>query len=351
MTFMTTSVLPDFHASGGNTSAAAMLQDASRGLRQLGMRFLRAAVVDARSMAVQASWALNSGIEATDEPAERAQDSVFPGAAAVVARLEGATPEQTVTHKLSPRRWAFVWRFDERMAVIAEVHFTDRRDEVGAADVEFVRLLCSAHIRANQAPANSTAAAGSAGPVWPQVDRRARGRPSAGSWIGFGLACLATLACVWLAAVSLPRLGQLSAQQEGRVQQLRKTADNTLLQGLANALATGDYGEVQNELSQFAALGYFDLAVVTNARGRVVAVSGAPEGVRVGDPVPADFAARVPPRPLAIGAERYGELLVSADAQASAASLGDARWLALLACASSAGLATLLALRLARRLR
>lgn len=351
MTFMTTSVLPDFHASGGHTPAAAMLQDASRGLRQLGMRFMRAAVVDSRSMAVQASWALNSGIEATDEPAEKAQDSVFPGAGAVVARLEGATAEQTVTHKLSPRRWAFVWRFDERMSVIAEVHFADRRDEVAAADVEFARLLCSAHIRANQTLSSSAAVVESSGPVWPQVDRRARRRLSAGTWISFLLACGATLACVWLAAVSLPRLGQLSAQQETRASQLSKIANDTVVQGLAAALATGDYGEVQTELSQFSALGYFDMAVVTNARGRVVALAGAPEGVRVGDPAPADFAARVPPRPLVIGAERYGELFVTANTQASATSLGDARWLTLLACAASAGVATLLALRLARRTR
>lgn len=348
---MTTSVLPDFHASGGNTPAAAMLQDASRGLRQLGVRFLRAAVVDASSMAVQASWALNAGIEAADDPAERAQDTVFPGAATVVARLEAAPSEQTLAHKLSPRRWAFVWRFDERMVVIAEVHYAERRDEVGQPEVEVVRLLCSAHIRANQAPASSSAATGPVGPVWPQVDRRARSRPSAASWVVFGLVCLATLACVWLAAVSLPRVVLLSAQQEERTQQLSRKASDTLVQALSAALATGDYGDVQNELSQFAALGYFNVAVVTNSRARVVAVSGSPEGVRIGDPVPAAFTGRVPPRPLVIGAERYGDLFVSADAPATAASLGDARWLTLLACAAAGGAALLLALRLARRRR
>lgn len=348
---MTTSVLPDFGAPGSNTPAAAMLQDASRSMRQLGIRFLRAAVVEASSMAVQASWALNSGLEASDEPAEKAQDSVFPGAAAVVARLDGATPDQTVTHKLSPRRWAFVWRFDERMAIIAELHFAERRDEVAAADVEFVRLLCSAHIRANQAPASTAAAAESTGPVWPQVDRRRRTRPSPGSWLSFGLSVLATLCCVWLAAVGLPHVTELSAQQEARAKQLGRIANDTLVQMLGNALSTGDYGEVQNELTQFAALGYFDLAVVTNARGRVVALTGTPEGVRVGDPPPAEFAAKVPPRPLSVGTERYGELYATVQAPSTGGSTVSLRWLVLLACAASAGAATFMALRLAHQLR
>ena len=85
--------------------------------------------------------------------------------------------------------------------------------------------------------------------------------------------------------------------------------NGSMLQNLATTLATGDYGEVQAALTSFAALGYFQGAVVTNARQRIVSLAGTVGDARIGDAVSPTLARSARVLDLSIGSERFGQLL------------------------------------------
>ncbi len=123
-------------------------------------------------------------------------------------------------------------------------------------------------------------------------------------------------------------------------------SSNTLRQTLSIAMAAGDYGVLQDELSLFEKLGYFRSAMVTNPAGLVVAISGAAEVARIGDPVPAAYKSQALVQPLVLNTRQQGELsLVPLAEPPPALTLGWARPLAGLAALLCAAAAALLALR------
>ena len=336
-TFVASSLLPDSEA-GSPTLAPAMQQDMARVFSQLDLTLLRATVVDLHSLMLHADWSIAEDGSLSGNPSERTLDSVFPGATALVARLADADTDATQVQKLSPRLWAVGWRVDEHNAIIAEAHFGDRRDLLGSIDTALMRLACSASIGASLAAAPAPGApAGSQALAWPQVDRRKR--PPSRRRLG--------TAVLVLGAGMLSLCLMLLAQAE----QMRKLAEATMKHGLATALVTGDYGDLQTALSQFAELGYFQSAAVSNAKGRTVALAGAPEGLRIGDAVRPDYAAVARELPLALGSEALGRLQFVAATQASGASLAVLRALAFLAAvAALAGAALILPWRQLRGL-
>jgi hypothetical protein len=178
--------------------SAVLLPELARVCRQLGVQFVRASVVEVRTLAYRAAWSISETGDIAPAQAGRAMDSAFAGAAAAIASLADAEPEETLVHRQSPRRWAFTWSLDNRLAVVAEVQYRERRDAVGDLDRVLVRLLCAASVRSHTLNEPDTLP----NPpelVWPQVDRRARRPPPLGLWLALALMLAAGLLLGWIA--------------------------------------------------------------------------------------------------------------------------------------------------------
>ena len=122
------------------------------------------------------------------------------------------------------------------------------------------------------------------------------------------LTAASMLVGIWLAAYGVPHAHQSLAAERAEAARLQSQVDGTLTQGLATALATGDYGQVQEVLSNFAALGYFRNAAVTNASQRIVALVGTVNDLHIGGEVPAEFAASAKTIDLLVNNERLGRV-------------------------------------------
>ena len=120
---------------------------------------------------------------------------------------------------------------------------------------------------------------------------------------------LSALLALWLAVFALPSASDQLAAQQREAARLQATADKTVAEQLAAALATGDYGDLQSHLSSFHALGYFPRAVVLNARQCVVASIGMGAEVVIGAAAPASLSAAAKAMPLLRGSEQLGQLL------------------------------------------
>lgn len=290
----------------------ALSRDIAATGRLLGVTSVRASIVDLATMTLGSTWSLAS----PTDPADRT-DSVFASASSTFSELADIGTEEMLLRRLSPRRWAFAWRLDEGRAVVGEAQFRDRREALDATTGASLRLLCNAGIR-SRTPTAALVPAPAIGDElsWPQVDRRAKPKPPRSDLALFGFAAAALVLSGLLLLFLLPRWQEAHTAQAERLEQLVTRGDRTAAQGLALAMASGDYGDVQSELQAFASLGYFSDAVVTNTRGRVVAMVGAPNGQAMGAALLPELERRLRKTPLAVGSQDYGSLWVPAATEA-----------------------------------
>lgn len=299
--------------------APLLARDMALMFGQLGVASVRASVVDMESMAFQSAWSVTEKGEVGEDFLGKGLDSTFPAAMATIAQMGVAPPEQTVVRKLNPRHWAFAWRIDERLVAVAEARYRDQRDMMSPTDTALVRLICDTGIRARQTdgdsprPRHLPASAARDHPhlQWPEVDRRQEPQVSLSTRAGVLLMALSALLALWLTVFVAPRARDEALTLQTEVQRLQVMGSKSMNSTLAASLATGDYGELQATLANFGALGYFETAVITNARQRVVAVVGSVPDVRIGDGVPPALAKSTEAQDLSLGNERYGQLLMS----------------------------------------
>lgn len=343
-------------SAASGTLSPALSRDMALMFGQLGVQSFRASVVDLESMAYQSVWSITEQGEVNDEHPERGLDSAFPGAMATIAQLRQASAEHTVVRKLSPRHWAFAWRIDDRHVAVAEARYRDRRDLQSDADTALVRLICDTGIRAGHGEAPATAAAASDDIpqlMWPQVDRRRSPRGASRGRLTVILVGLTALLALSVALLAIPAARDQSSSQQTEAARFLTMADSTMTQNLSAMMATGDYGDVQTTLSSFESLGYFDSAVVTNARQKVIAIAGAATGARIGDGVPPALAGSAQVFDLMQGSDRTGQLLVTRPQAKSAGGANTSFYLmlgaAVLAFASAAALAAMVLPRFLRR--
>jgi hypothetical protein len=278
---------------------------------QMGIASFRAAVVGLASMDMRSTWSHSAERDPQLEATDAAPDSAFIAARDAGISLRDAPTEYTMVRKLSPRVWSFAWRVNADLMVIAEVRYLDRRDTLGEADSALVRLVFMALSQPEEGVEGQLSAPGS-GLEWPAVDRRRNrdGRALLRSQrVPLMLLGLSALLTLWLSVISLPAAGDRLAAQQSATTRLQGVADKTVTQQLTETLATGDYGEVQAQLTHFQTLGYFPSAVVLNARQRVVASVGMGGEVVIGAAVPATVSAAASAAPLVRGTEQFGQLL------------------------------------------
>jgi hypothetical protein len=308
-------------AADGTTGPLQMMvpplaRDVARTVRQLGVQSFRASIVELDSMALQATWGLSEQADPGDgQYGEGRVESAFPGAALTIGQLSQVPSDETIAHRLSPRRWIYAWRVDARTvdaqhAVIAEVRYLDPRTSSSTVDAALVRLICDtgilAGVRAVAPPQSAKQTVDLPLPPLPPAPQ-ARGVPRDARLVLL-LTAASMLVGIWLAAYGVPRARQSMMAERAEAARLQSQVDGTLTQGLAAALATGDYGQVQEVLSNFAALGYFQDAAVTNASQRIVALAGTVNDLHIGSEVLAEFAASARTFQLVANNERLGRV-------------------------------------------
>ncbi len=288
----------------------SLSQDIARSFRQLGVVAFRASVVNVDSMVFQGAWTISEQGDVTENRVDKPIDSSFPAATAAINLLAHASDEETLLHKLSPRRWGIAWRLQEPNVVLAEAQFHERCDAISESDKTLLRLVCSAAMRSTEAAQAQAMADPGKAAAWPGAEVA----PAAGARLLSRLSVLllgcSALLGLWLAAAAVPELKRSTAVREAQVARLQTLSDKTLLRGISSAMATGDYGDVQTALSSYSSLGYFDGAAVVNVRQRVVALSGRTDQLRIGDPVPEDTQRSAQAITLALGTEQLGQLLI-----------------------------------------
>ena len=312
---------------------------------QAGIASMRAAVVDLTSMNLQSSWSLNADKDLHLDTPEAAPDSAFVAARDASESLRDAPPEFTMLRKLSPRVWSFAWRAGAKHMVIAEARYRDRRDTLDERDTAMVRLMFLSFAQP-VASEEGRPASGMPELEWPVVDRR-RGR----GWRSrlrnhrvplLLLACSALLT-LWLALFALPAAREQSGVQQAEAVRLQSLADMTMAKMLGAALASGDYGELQAELTMFHTLGYFTRALVVNARERVVAAAGTGSEATIGAAAPAALSSTAQVIPLLRGTEPLGRFLNLGKVGETRSRAPPVLWpLALLSCLTTLGVAAVL---------
>lgn len=143
--------------------------------------------------------------------------------------------------------------------------------------------------------------------AWPKIKPPAAKRAPLISTLGLILAIICTLFSLWIAAVAVP---ETMASYQADAQRRRTISDQTMIRDLSMAMASGDYGDVQTALSSFASLGYFESALVSNTRKRVVAQAGLDTGIRIGDETPPDVKKFARTIDLILANESQGQLLL-----------------------------------------
>lgn len=306
--------------AGDLTDQQPFATDMARTLNELGVAGLRTTVIDLDTMLHQAGWGYHQGPDNPDSGFDQPLESAFPGASAAIARVEASESHEPVVQRMSPRRWVMAWRVDESRMVMALVHFHQSHITLEPHEVATIRLVADAGLHADQVAAPASAPTPRRTELaWPQVERRRRVVPRWIAWPAASLACVAALLGGWMTAVAVPQARQDAVVRQADLDRLRAMADSTVTRSMATAMASGDYGEVQAALSSFAALGYFEKAVVTNARQRVVASVGELSGVRIGDAPPADLVQQAQASDLMQGSETNGRLFIQRPALYAAA--------------------------------
>ena len=339
--------------------ASLLARDMALMFSQMGVASVRASVVDMDSMAFQSAWSITEKGEVGEDFLGKGLDSTFPAAMATIAQMGVAPPEQTVVRKLNPRHWAFAWRIDERLVAVAEARYRDQRDMMSPTDTALVRLICDTGIRARQSegdsprprPLPASAARDHPHLQWPEVDRRQAPQVALSTRAGVLLMALSAVLALWLTLWVAPRARDEALALQAEVQRLQAMGSKSMISTLAASLATGDYGELQATLSNFGALGYFETAVITNARQRVVAVVGSVPDVRIGDGLPPALAKGNAASELALGNERYGQLLTASASVPKTVTGGSRMVLIVTALVGASALCGVLLLVLRRGLR
>lgn len=143
--------------------------------------------------------------------------------------------------------------------------------------------------------------------AWPQIKSPATKHPPLLSALGMTLGIICTLLSLWVSTVAVP---ETMASYQAEAQRRRTMSDQTMIRDLSMAMASGDYGDVQTALSSFASLGYFESALVSNTRKRVVAQAGLDTGIRIGDETPPDVKKFARTIDLILANESQGQLLL-----------------------------------------
>jgi len=267
--------------------------------RPLESKKVRGALIDQQSLECKVTWSIADCAVVAEDRSERGWNTTGPSFAKMVEQLSQTAIGEVSVKQVGLQRCLYTWRIRPGMIVVAEVSGLGR---LPASDIEpaLVKNICSAAMKVRETAAlrarEATRAASS--------DDDVRSRSARLLWIKAGWASVASL----LACAAFG--GWLFARTSLDIQHVRTLMDSAMLRSLSLALATSDYGEVQDLLSTYSDSGYFPQAAVSNAKQRVIAISGNWSDVQIGQPVPDQIAHAAETFDLRLGSESFGQLLI-----------------------------------------
>lgn len=274
-------------------------------IAQLNIESVRVSVLHSLTLVVKNSWSLTTSKDVQDSP-ETGFDSALMSSHRVDFTLRDAKANHTLMRKLSPRSWSYSWRDGIDQLIFVEARYLEPRGAPDDKDAALMRLLYINLAQEHELVSN---------PREPDLldssPSSLEGHRSIG-WLSLGL--LLTLgACAllagWLAIFSIPDVSEEQLARQAATLRLQAVADQTVIVHLSKSLAAGDYGDLQDELTGFHALGYFPRGLVLNANKRVVAMAGEGNEANIGDAAPAILPASVRSVPLKKGSEELGHFI------------------------------------------
>ncbi len=268
-------------------------------------RKVRAALIDAQTLELRASWSIANCVVLEEDKSDR-WNTAGPSFAKVVERLSQTAIGEVSVKQLGLQRCLYMWRTEPGLIVVAEVSsrgkISSRPPFRRSSDVEpaTVREICSAAMSESPATAAMRPRAAAPAPSSLAISPRSARVP----WVRAGWAGVVSL--LLGAAVG----GWLFARANLEILHVRALMDAAMLRSLSLALAKSDYDGVQEMLSTYGDSGYFSQAAVSNAKQRVIAIGGNWPNVRIGEPVPDEIARVAENFDLRLGSERLGQLSI-----------------------------------------
>jgi hypothetical protein len=164
--------------------------------RQLGADSCRVALIELVTLQPRAWRWMSRGGVASGKGDAQALDQLLPGADMLLGdwAVHSATePETVITHMLSPRRWVYFWRVNERVALLVQMHFLLGRQVSHEFDTAGVRVICEHWL------ADEVRRAGAGAVSRPSPPDKAASAPPSHS-LRLALVCLlgCLLASLWL---------------------------------------------------------------------------------------------------------------------------------------------------------
>jgi hypothetical protein len=264
-------------------------------------RKVRAAVIDLQSRECKESWSIADRAIVAEDRSERGWNTASPGFAKVVEQLSETAIGEVSVKQVGLQRCLYFWRIEPEQIMVAEVSSLGR---LPVSDVEpaLVKEICSAAMKVHQTAALRAREAASA--VSPSVSVDVPSRSARLLWVRAGWTCaVALLVCAAFG-------GWLFTKTSLEILHVRTLMDAAVLRSLSLALAKSDYAEVQEMLSTYGDSGYFSQAAVSNAKQRVIAITGKWSNVQIGEPVPDQIARAAETFDLRVGTESFGQLLI-----------------------------------------
>ena len=277
---------------------------------QLGIVSVRASVIERYTLVVLDSWNVGADNEMSSDANEAGFDSALIASRDVDHSLSDA-PGHTVVRKLSPRLWSFAWLEGTDRLILVEARYREPRNALDDKESALIRLLFLSLAHKDLARKAALASAHL------ESDALENKVPSLDGPRGENFITMAVLLLLaasvllggWLALFALPAANDEWIARQDETVRLQAMVEQTVVQHLSNALATGDYGDLQDELSGFQALGYFPRAMVLNASQRVVATAGVGNEATIGEVAPVALPASVKSILLKRGNEQLGRLI------------------------------------------
>ena len=275
-------------------------------IAQLNIESVRVSVLNRFSLVVVNSWSLSTSKDVQENATETGLDSATIASRDVDFSLRDAKANHTITRKLSPRLWSFSWLDGSDQLILVEARYPEPRDALDDKDAALMRLLFI-----NLAQEHVLGAEVSKSDLPDSIPPSLDGQRSVG-WLSLGLLvmlCACALLAGWLALFSVPAIGEEQLARQAETLRLQTVADQTVMQHLSKSLAAGDYGDLQDELTGFHALGYYPRGMVLNASKRVVAAVGDGNEASIGEAAPETLAASVRSVSLKRGDEELGRFI------------------------------------------
>lgn len=281
-------------------------------MAQLNIEFIRVYLVHRFSFNILNTWILtsvnerqNSAVDAGSDSAELESTELDPKFR-FSDSLRINDPLQTKTRQLSPQLWSFSWLDGSEQLVSVKVRYTEPRELVDAKDVALVRLL-SFNYAHEQALESKLLAPDPAEDITLRLGRqRSFRRLSLGLML---MLCLSVLLAGWFAFFAAPAADNERLARQAEASRWESMADHAVIEHLSKALAAGDYGDLQDELSGFHSMGFYARGIVVNPSKRVIASVGDRNVASIGQTIPQELPPNIRSVPLKQGNQELGHFI------------------------------------------